>query len=105
MALDHKQLIKTQLPNVAASLGAPANGKTWYLKQITLYNTGATNEVVKLYLQGASGNDQFIEYTLGAKETYNYPLEYPYVLEATEALFGVSTTGATVNIFVTGAEK
>lgn len=106
MALDHKQLIKQQLNNVATSLGAPASGKTWYLRQITLFNTSAAvNQTVKLYLQDTSAASQVFEYELEPKEVKVVPLDYPWVLEATEPLYGVSTSATTVNLFVTGAEQ
>lgn len=105
MALTHKRLIKTQIPNAAGQLGTTVpTGKTWYLKEVWLYNTNTTVENVVLYGGGTAASDALYSISLDASEAYAVPMEYPWILNAGEALFGSTTTSAKVNIVVNGAE-
>ena len=105
MALEHKRLIKTQLPIAAASLGAPAAGYEWHIKQIILFDNGAGNEAT-LFITGSGDDDKIFQKTLTTDtvEVINY--DYPLILSATEGLYGVADLGAAeVNIMVFGAER
>jgi hypothetical protein len=106
MSLTHKRLIKTQIPQVAGALGVVVPPDTvWFLKEITLKNTSASVVDVTLYLGvTATGPNEIFTYSLDAGEYYPIPLEYPWVAEAGEALFGEATTNNVVNIVVCGAE-
>jgi hypothetical protein len=104
--LTHKRLIKTQIQQVASQVGTTVPvAKVWYLKEITLKNTSAGVVDVTLYLgAGPTTANQLFTYSLDAGEYYPIPLEYPWVAEAGEALFGAASTNNVVNIVVCGAE-
>ena len=107
MALDHKNLIKAQLGNSIALVGTvvPAS-TTWYAKNITLYNTsGANVNTVEIrWGTSAAASTRYV-YALDPNESFEIPLEYPWILVATEGVYASATNASEVNIFVDGAEE
>ena len=106
-ALDHTRLIKAQVPTGPAQVGisVPA-AKKWYMKEVWLVNTHSAAVTGTLYLGVGAGTTNILYYfALDAGENLPIPLEYPWIAEAGEALYGAASVNNVVNITVYGAEQ
>ena len=106
-ALDHTRLIKAQVPTGPAQVGisVPA-AKKWYMKEVWLVNTHSSAVTGTLYLGTAATTPNIVyNFALDAGESLPVPLEYPWIAEASEALFGAASVNNVVNIIVYGAEQ
>ena len=104
MALTHKRLAKSQIAITAQSVGAPAAGYEWHIKQIILFDNGTNNEVT-LYITGTDDDDKIYNVTLTAGQETIISFDYPVILSPTEPLYAIADAADEVNIMVFGAEK
>lgn len=107
MSLDHTRLIKSQVPTGPAQVGisVPAE-KKWYMKELWLINTHSSAVTGTLYLGSAATTANIVYYfALDAGESLPVPLEYPWIAEAGEALYGAASVNSVVNLIVYGAEQ
>lgn len=112
MALQRGKLADIQY--IAISAGSiyanPASTKT-YIRSLLLFNGNTTAETVKLYnvpdsagsLGTAGAANQFLELSVGAKETVELPFQYPLVLTDTnDSIQAVTDTASKVTVQITG---
>jgi hypothetical protein len=115
MTMQHAKLADAQsLSNSAGSVYANPASTTTYIRGFTLHNKNTSTETVTLYnvpdssgsLGTAGTGNQFLEYSMAAKETIHFSFDYPFVLTDTnDAIFGNSTNASQVNIWIHGDKE
>lgn len=106
MAIAPKVLAEGQLPNSKTTLYTVPGATTAYVRFINANNTGATEEVVQFFVRPGAASRRLGRYSLLANETARVLGQGEVItLEAGDLIEGQTTTAATVDYVITGAEE
>ena len=103
MPFDAKPLADGQLGTAKGTLYTVPEARAAYVRTITLYNSNAIAQVVKLYLKPGATSRVFYYGTL-AQYTHIH-LTLPITLSEGDLIEGETTTAAAVDYVITGAEE
>jgi hypothetical protein len=105
MALLHERLAQGQLPTTTSAIYTTPVGKTAYLKSIYFHNTGASEQTIKIYINGSGNANRIFEGIVASKATFEWDIIYSFILSTGQTLQAETTTANTVNYFLHGATE
>ena len=100
----YRVLAQNYFTTSVASLGAPAAGKNWVIRTMTIKNTDSASRTYAMYLNGSTGSSAITPdaCALGTQEMDVY--DELFSLGSSESIQGFANTPSKVAFTITGDE-